>query len=584
MKKIKILSKDISIFLIIYISNFSFLSFSEFLNLDYIKNDLKIIFRTENINENYVLIFIPFLISGLFLLAYNLIEIKWSIPLVAILNFGLISIFFTSLRIIGFSRLIFIINIIFVPLFIVLFIETYKNLGIFTMVSLSFVSIFFTINTFNEDTLLDEVAVLDKVAEEKANLGDFESFYLDFFPSENTKVENFSNFVPQLVETNGLNNEYILERYTICCREYSSSNSGPPVRQKSVGYISIYGDLIFYLTGTGEIFYFNGNDIQEKTINFNYVDSNFININKNKNVITSGIDFMGSWESTKDLMIIDNNIYLSYVNEPQENCINTEILVAEINLEYLEFEKFFKDKECVERSPEDDRKLRPFNAHLAGGKMLYIPEKESVLFSRGAFRDYSKPQDEESLFGKLILIDIKTKNIKVTAMGTRNPQGLTLTKDGLYVLETEHGPNGGDEINLVDVNKEYENYGWPLASYGDHWDKDYYDLHGEYAPLHKSHDDYGFIEPLIYFNQYSGGHGISDIDQNLFTDENRYFVATMNGKRLYDIRINENHTGYEKIIGYSIGERIRDIEFYPNGNYYILVLESTPAFGILKDK
>ena len=582
MKKIKIYSPDISIFLFIYISNFSFLNLSEFLNLDYIKNDFKIIFRTENINENYILIFIPLLISVLFILSYKLFNITWTIPLVAILNFGLISTILASLRIIGFSRLIFIVNIIIVPLFIVLFIETYKNLGVFTFISLFFISIFFTSSIFNETTL-DEVVVLDETTEEKPNLGSFESFYLDFFPSGNDKVTNFNNFIPQLVETNGLNNEYILERYTICCREYSSSNSGPPVRQKAVGYISIFDDLVFYLTGTGEIFYFDGMDLEEKSINFNHLDSNFIDINKNKNVITSGINFEGSWESTKDLMIVENNIYLSYVNEPSQNCVNTEILVAEINLQYLEFKPFFQDKECIERPPANEGKLRPYNGHLAGGKMLYIPEKNSVLFSRGAFRNYTKAQDKESLFGKLILIDIKTRKISVPAMGTRNPQGLTLTKDSQYVLETEHGPNGGDEINLIDMNKEFENYGWPMSSYGEHWDKDYYEIHGEYAPLHKSHSDYGFIEPIVYFKQYSGGHGISDIDQNLFTNENRYFVATMNGKRLYDIKFNKDHTSYEEIIGYSIGERIRDIEFYPNGNYYILVLESTPALGILRD-
>ena len=82
----------------------------------------------------------------------------------------------------------------------------------------------------------------------------------------------------------------------------------------------------------------------------------------------------------------------------------------------------------------------------------------------------------------IILIDIKTKDVSVPAMGTRNPQGLALTKDGRYVIETEHGPNGGDEINLIDLSEEYQNSGWPVSSYGDHWDKDYYDLHGEYAP------------------------------------------------------------------------------------------------------
>jgi len=324
--------------------------------------------------------------------------------------------------------------------------------------------------------------------------------------------------------------------------------------------------------------------VESKQINFNYLDSNFLNINKNKNVPISGIDFQASWESTKDLKIVGDNIYLSYVNEPSENCINTEILVAAINLDFLQFEPFFQDSECITRSGEDERKLKPFNAHLAGGKMLYLPETDSVMFSRGGFRDYKRAQDKDSLFGKIILIDIQTRNLSVPAMGTRNPQGLTLTRDGKQVLETEHGPNGGDEINLINPTKEYQNYGWPLSSYGVHWDSEYYELHGEYAPLHKSHSEYGFIEPVVYFNQYRSGHGISDIDINLFTNKNNYFVATMNAGLLYDIEFNESHTKYEQIDAYGIGERIRDIEYYPNGNFYILVLESTPSFGILTKK
>ncbi len=68
-------------------------------------------------------------------------------------------------------------------------------------------------------------------------------------------------------------------------------------------------------------------------------------------LLISGINFEGSWESTKDLMIIENNIYLSYVNEPTKNCVNTEILVAEINLEYLEFESFFEIKNVSKDLP-----------------------------------------------------------------------------------------------------------------------------------------------------------------------------------------------------------------------------------------
>ena len=52
---------------------------------------------------------------------------------------------------------------------------------------------------------------------------------------------------------------------------------------------------------------------------------------------------------------------------------------------------------------------------------------------------------------------------------------------------------------------------------------------------------------------------------------------------LTGIIFNEDYTEYSKIDAFSIGERIRDIEYYPNGNFYVLVFETTPAFGILKD-
>ena len=386
MIKLSKFTSKVNLFLFLYIANFLFLYFSEFLVLDFLKSDFNNFLRIENIDQDYFLILIPVLISGLFLVIYNFVKIQWTLPLVGFLNFSIISIVLNSLRVTGFSRLFLILHIIFIPLAIILFIETYKNLEIFTLIFFFILSVFLTSILFVEETVLTEI-IED---EPNPNLAVFNYFYTDHIPSEKDKVENFSEFIPQLVETIGLKDEYILEKITICCRDYSSGSSGPPQRQKSVGYISVYDELIFYLTGTGEIFYFDGEDIEDKTINFNFIDSNFENINKNKNVVNSGVNFLGSWESTKDLMIIENNIYLSYVNEPSENCINTEILVAEINLNYLEFETFFEDKECIERPPEDDRKLRPFNAHLAGGKMLYIPKNNSVLFSRGAFRDYSK--------------------------------------------------------------------------------------------------------------------------------------------------------------------------------------------------
>ena len=581
MKSFKLNVKDLNIILFVFISNLLFLSNSSFLYLDNLKYDFKNILRITNLNDITLFILVSFVISILLIVFLKATKIETNLIFNFLAYLGVVSIVLSTFRITGFSRLFLIFNVLVVPVYLTYFLNKFDKLIKPSTILLVIISIFIVPN-IDTNLEIEENESIDQ-ATINSNLGSFESFYVNLIPSGNSKVENFELFNPQLIETNILGDKYLLERYSICCREYNSGNSGPPVRQKSVGYISIFENFVFYLTGTGEIFYFDGNEIKSNSINFKFIDSNFNEINKNKNVPISGIDFEGSWESTKDLMIVDNRIFLSYVNEPSDNCINTEILVAKINLEFLNFEPFFEDSECVIRPPEDERKEKPFNAHLAGGKMLYIPEKNSVLLSRGGFRNYERAQNKDSLLGKLVLINIESKDLSIPAMGTRNPQGLTLTRDGKYVLETEHGPNGGDEINLIDLDKEYVNYGWPLSSYGDHWDPDYYDLHGEFAPLNKSHSEYGFEEPIVYFLQYSGGHGISDIDINFFSNDNNYFVATMNGKKIYDITFSDDHKEYLEIDAYSVGERIRDIEYFPEGDFYILVFETTPAFGILKN-
>ena len=65
----------------------------------------------------------------------------------------------------------------------------------------------------------------------------------------------------------------------------------------------------------------------------------------------------------------------------------------------------------------------------------------------------------------------------------------------IYFFSSEHGPKGGDEINLIRLDKkdELQNFGYPVSSYGDHYDGKFRDE----APLNKSHIKYGFIEPIF---------------------------------------------------------------------------------------
>ena len=110
----------------------------------------------------------------------------------------------------------------------------------------------------------------------------------------------------------------------------------------------------------------------------------------------------------------------------------------------------------------------------AGGRML-IDGAEHLLVAVGDHSWYEwherqmagnpeKPPvvDPDSHLGKLIRIELASGEVEVVASGFRNPQGLARDSEGNLWL-TEHGPQGGDELNLVRPGLDY---GWPYATYG----------------------------------------------------------------------------------------------------------------------
>ena len=116
-------------------------------------------------------------------------------------------------------------------------------------------------------------------------------------------------------------------------------------------------------------------------------------------------------------------------------------------------------------------------------------------------------------------------------MGHRNPQGLYYNKNNNFLLEAEHGPEGGDEINLIEFNNDkIPNYGWAISSYGEHYGgKNASFNKKKYLkyPLHKSHSEYNFIEPVIYFNPSIG------ISQIVGLDNDNSYVDSFNERRVF---------------------------------------------------
>ena len=104
----------------------------------------------------------------------------------------------------------------------------------------------------------------------------------------------------------------------------------------------------------------------------------------------------------------------------------------------------------------------------AGGKMLL--DGRNLYFAIGDYsldRIVSSPNDVAAQninlpFGKIYRYNLTTGSVNIVSIGHRVPEGLAVTSSGL-ILETEHGPRGGDELNIIEKGV---NYGWPYVSYG----------------------------------------------------------------------------------------------------------------------
>jgi glucose/arabinose dehydrogenase len=245
-----------------------------------------------------------------------------------------------------------------------------------------------------------------------------------------------------------------------------------------------------------------------------------------------------------------------------------------MNYKDIEFKKLFSPKECVHSSINIDKE---FNAHQTGGRIISFDDNH-ILLSVGDYRSRHLAQDINSVNGKIIKVNIYNSDYEIISMGHRNPQGLYFDKENNFILESEHGPQGGDEINIIEVSKinkdKIQNYGWAISSAGEHYggkierNKKKYEKY----PLYNSHTEYGFIEPI---KSFVPSIGISEI---IKIGLNRYVVSSLRDKSLYFFELNEQ----KQIINLNrveVFERVRDLRY--NSNQLYLFLENTASIGVI---
>ncbi len=145
------------------------------------------------------------------------------------------------------------------------------------------------------------------------------------------------------------------------------------------------------------------------------------------------------------------------------------------------------------------------------------------------------------------------------SVGHRNPQGMTRETATGRIYAIEHGPKGGDELNLIEAGV---NYGWPVITYG----KSYMGFKiGE--GTHKE----GMAQPVHYWVPSISPSGLTIYDADRFPAwQGSFFAGALSAELLVRLEVAGGRVVMEERMLEDLEERIRDVRQGPDGLIYLL--------------
>jgi glucose/arabinose dehydrogenase len=158
---------------------------------------------------------------------------------------------------------------------------------------------------------------------------------------------------------------------------------------------------------------------------------------------------------------------------------------------------------------------------------------------------------------------------EIWAYGVRSPEGLAFDPKTGRLWENEHGPRGGDELNIVEKGK---NYGWPVIVHG-------IDYPGNAIGEGITHKD-GMEEPVYYWDPVIAPSGLAFYTGNLFPQwRGSLFVGGLRAKMLDRLTIVNDKVVAEEPLLMDLQARIRDVRVGPDGAVYVLTDSGTATMS-----
>jgi glucose/arabinose dehydrogenase len=287
------------------------------------------------------------------------------------------------------------------------------------------------------------------------------------------------------------------------------------------------------------------------------------------------------------------DIYLTY-SEPGDEPGTSSLALARATLE-LKREPILRDLEVIWRDPIKGR------GGQVGATIAFSPDGKLLYLTAGERQRFSPAQDPNQPAGKILRLtldgkpapgnplagkrgasnvdvidpaanteDAKTAPVVRTftfkganltpsetwSSGHRTPYGLAFAPDG-RLWEIEHGPRGGDELNLIEPGK---NYGWPLVSYAANYD-------GTPIPNPDSRPD--LTKPVIYWTPVIAPGNLMFYSGSLFTNwKGSAFTGGLVSNTLNRIIIDGAEARPAE--RWPLNFRVRDVEEAPDGALWLL--------------
>lgn len=206
-----------------------------------------------------------------------------------------------------------------------------------------------------------------------------------------------------------------------------------------------------------------------------------------------------------------------------------------------------------------------------GARMAFLPDGNFLLTVGDGYAYREKSQDLSSHLGKVLrltpdgqaapgnpFVNQDGARPEIFSYGHRNPQGLLVTSGGAIWMH-EHGPKGGDEINVI---TPAINYGWPVATFG-------IDYSGAKISPFETYE--GMADSLYYWKPSIAPSGFAQIRGDMFSDwAGDLLVGGLASRDLRRVKIESGSPVSETILLSDMDARIRDVRMGPDGAIYVL--------------